>query len=359
LRLVTTTTGSDLDPDGYRVDIWADWGWSRVYVNGATLQSNGTVVLPGLQPGDYQLDVSGMAPNCTYAGPNPYRVSLGSGGGAVANLGFNCTPAKKLALASTAEGNPAIYVANADGTNRTRLTSPSDWAVEPSWSPDGSKLAYRSQLDGTAQIYVMNADGSNPIRLTNAAGGNFRPAWSPDGTRIAFATSRDGNSEIYVMNSDGSGLVNLTQNPAEDAEPTWSPDASRIAFRSTRDGPGIYVMNADGSAVTRLTNDPYVIDGQPAWSPDGSLLAISRVWCAEWCLQPIFVMSVVDGSAWQLTGVNTFSCEVQTDPAWYPDGRLTFTSTDQCSGASTISAVGQLYSEGEPITEGFHPNWQR
>jgi hypothetical protein len=361
LHLVTATTGSDLDKDGYRVDVWADWGWSRVYVQSAILPTNGTVVLSGLQSGsDYQLDVSGMAANCAYAGSNPYRVSIDGSGRGVANLSFTCTPAKKLAFASSAEGNPGVYIANADGTNRTRLTSPLDRAADPAWSPDGSRLAYLSELDGTAQIYVMNADGSSPIRLTNAAGSNYAPAWSPDGRKIAFATSRDGNTEIYVKNSEGTGLLNLTQNPAEDSQPAWSPDGSKIVFWSTRDGPGIYVMNSDGSAVTRLTksNDSYVIDGDPAWSPDGSLLAISRFWCAEWCVQTIFLMSPVDGSVTQLTAVS--DCEVHHEPAWYSDGsKLTFTQTNQCSGERSINVVGQLYTQGEPITEGFNPNWQR
>ena len=363
LHLVTATTGSDPDADGYHVDVWADWGWSYLYINSATLPSNGSVTLPGLMSGDYLLNVSGIAVNCELDGPNPYRLSFGGSGGAVANLNFSCAPAKKLAFASITEGNPAIYVANANGTEITRLTSVTDRAAAPAWSPDGSRLAYTSELDGTAQIYVMNADGSNPVRLTSAAGGNFRPTWSPDGSKIAFATSRDGNGEIYVMNSDGSGLVNLTQNPAEDGDPAWSPDGTRIAFRSTRDGPGIYVMNADGSTVTRLTNDPYVTDGQPAWSPDGGWLAVSRLWCAEWCIQSIFLMSAFDGSAGALTALNP-DCETHTDPVWYPEGlKLTFTNTDYCAGETTVNflRVGgpQVLTQGDRITFGFNASWRR
>jgi Tol biopolymer transport system component len=320
------------------------------------------VSLSGLMSGDYLLNVSGIAVNCELDGPNPYRLSLGSSDGAVANLNFTCAPAKKLAFASIAEGNPAIYVANANGTEITRLTSATDRAAAPAWSPDGSRIAYTSELDGSAQIYVMNADGSNPVRLSNAAGGNFRPAWSPDGSKIAFTTSRDGNGEIYVMNSDGSGLVNLTQNPAEDGDPAWSPDGTRIAFRSTRDGPGVYVMNADGSAVTRLTNDPYVTDGQPAWSPDGGWLAVSRLWCAEWCIQSIFLMSAFDGSAGAITALNP-ECETHTDPVWYPEGfKITFTNTDYCSGETSVNFLRisgpQALTQGDRITFGFNASWR-
>ena len=364
LHLVTATTGSDPDADGYHVDVWADWGWSHLYVNSATLPSNGSVLLSGLMSGDYLLNVSGIAVNCELDAPNPYRISLGGGAGAVANLGFTCSPAKKLAFASTAEGNPAIYVANANGTEVTRLTSPSDRAATPAWSPDGSKIAYTSEVDGTAQIYVMNADGSNTAPLTSAAGGSFGPAWSPDGKKVTFTNSRDGNGEIYVMNSDGSGLVNLTQHPAEEGDPAWSPDGTTIAFWSSRDGsPGIYVMNADGSSVRRLTNDPYVIDGQPAWSPDGGWLAVSRLWCAEWCIQSIFLMSAFDGSAGALTALNP-DCETHTDPVWYPEGlKITFTNRDYCSGETSVNflRVGgpQVLTQGDRITFGFNASWRR
>ena len=42
---------------------------------------------------------------------------------------------------------------------------PGDWL--PSWSPDGNKIAFYSTKDGNGEIYVMNADGSGRERLTN------------------------------------------------------------------------------------------------------------------------------------------------------------------------------------------------
>ena len=62
-----------------------------------------------------------------------------------------------------------IYVMNADGSGRTRLTSnpAGDWT--PAWSPDGASIAFSHSLSGG--IYVMNANGSDPHPLTNPGTG--------------------------------------------------------------------------------------------------------------------------------------------------------------------------------------------
>jgi TolB protein len=86
--------------------------------------------------------------------------------------------------------------------------------ASPAWSPDGSQIAFMFSQHDHWEIYVMNADGSNRVRLTKEepfAGrppNNVSPAWSPDGRHIAFFTDRNSNSEplwkLYVMNADGS-----------------------------------------------------------------------------------------------------------------------------------------------------------
>jgi len=86
--------------------------------------------------------------------------------------------------------------------------------TSPAWSPDGSKMAFMFNQHDHWEIYVMNADGSNRVRLTQEepfAGrppNNVSPAWSPDGRHIAFFTDRNSDSEplweLYVMKADGS-----------------------------------------------------------------------------------------------------------------------------------------------------------
>ncbi len=226
----------------------------------------------------------------------------------------------KIAFSSNRDGNPEIYVMNADGSGLTRLTDnpASDWA--PAWSPDGERIAFQSERDGNPEIYVMNADGSGPTRLTDNPAEDWWPAWPPDGGRIAFHSDRDGNGEIYVINADGSGLINLTNNPAHDLAPAWTPDGRRIAFHSDRDGNDeIYVMNADGSGLTNLTNNP-ASDFRPAWSPDGGRIAF--ISGRDGNLE-IYVMNA-DGSG-QTRLTNNPAEDVA--PAWWPDGqRIAFTS---------------------------------
>lgn len=73
----------------------------------------------------------------------------------------------------------------------------------PSWSPDGKMIAFDSERDGNPEIYVMNADGSGQTNISNNPGArDSNPVWSPDGKKIAFSSERDGNYDIYVINTE-------------------------------------------------------------------------------------------------------------------------------------------------------------
>ncbi|NTW00019.1 MAG: hypothetical protein HGA19_01795 [Oscillochloris sp.] len=171
-----------------------------------------------------------------------------------------------------------IEVIDADGRNLRSLTS--DGGQDPAWSPDGTKLAFAFNSDnGSTDIYVMNADGSNRTRLTTAPDYDSSPAWSPDGTKIAFASDRSGYRQIYVMNADGSSQTRLTSNEhSYNLDPAWSPDGRQIIFASMRDGNyQLYVMNPDGSNQTRLTQSSDS-ETEPSWArPAGTSAADARL----------------------------------------------------------------------------------
>jgi len=226
------------------------------------------------------------APEPTPPGPTPPGPSTVSTG--------------PIAFVSTRDGSPYIYLANADGTAATRLTS----GEKAAWSRDGRSLAFQR----SGGIFVINADGSGERWL----GSGRSPDWSPDGARLVFDAG-NGPDGIFVMNADGSGKTMLLNSefvqPGDGIHsPAWSPDGRRIAFvRSNFEEPWqIYVMNADGSDPRRLLDGFIPSQAEPAWSPDGSLIAYETY-------NGIAVLNV-NSPKWNPLGVGF-------DPDWLPDGR--------------------------------------
>ena len=172
----------------------------------------------------------------------------------------------------------SIHTVNTDGTKRQRLTNLKNaWDNSPAWSPDGTQIVFaRAYTDEAGErqyeIWTMNADGTGQQPIEGLHGGG--PYFTPDG-QIVFH-SQPGPSEIFIANADGSNLRQLTQNEAEDWHPEVSPDGKQIAFMSDRDGNyEIYVMNLDGSDEKRITFSEGEKDWYPSWSPDGSELLVS------------------------------------------------------------------------------------
>jgi len=271
-----------------------------------------------------------------------------------------------LAFRSDRSGQGEIYKMDAAGgslTNLTRSTRVQD--LDPAWSPDGSLIAFARRVRQTRKpdLFLMNANGRGRIRLTTTQTAERNPAWSPNGRLIAFSarTSPSGPSRIFVMTAQGGGRRQLTRQPAGtyDANPAWSPDGTQILFDSNRDGgfPELYVMNADGTRQIRLSFNGYV-DANPAWSPDGTMIAFVR--CCPDGTNEIYVMNA-DGTG-EVNLTQTTAVE-EAQPVWSPDGTMIAYAGLPAGGGNidvyvmNADGTGQIRLTNDPSPD-LAPSWQ-
>ena len=179
--------------------------------------------------------------------------------------------------------NRAIWIANADGTDRrqvTSLTPNSFWDDEPQWSPDGTKLVFtrvdvRRKRDA---VFTIDVESGDVLQLTpwalNASGD---PEWSPDGRWIVFiAHPSDGSENVNKVRPDGSGRMNLTKQKAGGhhyLSSSFSPDGRFIvSARTPGAGPNghadLVVMRSDGSSIRPITKTA-LWESSVDWGPRG------------------------------------------------------------------------------------------
>jgi TolB protein len=270
-----------------------------------------------------------------------------------------------IAFRSDRGGAPQVFAMGADGGNVAQVVGqPSAADLGPAWSPDGRHLAFMRivRQGGRPDLYVVNANGSARVRLTRTIVAERDPAWSPDGTLIAFAarTSIRGPFRIYVARADGTEVEQLTTQAAgTDRAPAWSPDGTQIAYTSTRNGgfPELYLMNADGSGQRRMTTNDE-IDGNPSWSPDGTRIAIER--CCSSGTSEIFAIDLATSLEINLTATSSAH---EFDPAWAPDGtKVAYVAVPVGGGNVDVWAMNadgtgqtQLTTHAAPD---LSPSWQ-
>jgi dipeptidyl aminopeptidase/acylaminoacyl peptidase len=84
----------------------------------------------------------------------------------------------EILVSSTRSGKPQLYALERTNLGALRkVGSDTAGVLEASVASDGSRIAFVTSRDGNPEIYVMNADGTNQTRLTNNPEDDTHPAW--------------------------------------------------------------------------------------------------------------------------------------------------------------------------------------
>lgn len=223
-----------------------------------------------------------------------------------------------------------IYTANADGSQLTRLTDPSQSENRsPAWSPDGHQIAFVSFREGrsSGMLYQMDVDGGKQERFGGrmlSASGYVR--WSPNGSRISYLLSWRVHSFLDILDLPSGQQYHI--GGYIPAGLSWSPDSQRIAYiDSTFD---IFSSRLDQTDPMTLTNTPERYESGVAWSPDGARLAFTA--------GTNLYLSASDGSDERLL-TSEPEATLINDPSWSPDGHLIAYTVRRPDYSTTIMIV--------------------
>ena len=153
------------------------------------------------------------------------------------------------------------------------------------FSRQGDWVAYTTFPEGT--LVRSRVDGTQQLALTSRSQRALLPAWSPDGKRIAYMARSssgpwNGPWKIYVVSSEGAAAEELLPGAEDQGNPTWSPDGNSLIFagvpwvkRFAPDSTAIYQMDLRTRKVVTLPGSQGL--WSPRWSPDGRLLVAETV----------------------------------------------------------------------------------
>ena len=304
IRFTITTTGVDLDADGYSLSVD---GVSQA------VPANGVASWVGAA-GTHAIALDGLALNCD-ATSTTTSASVTLGATTAVDLRVSCGPYLSNVIVFTTDGPGSdVLVMRPDGSRRGYLTTDHAVYAGPAVSPDGQTIAVASQAGGVWNgIYLLDRFGKSRTKLAGR-GDDSSPDWSPDGRMIVFESQMAGPygdyGRIWIVARDGTGLRQLTPETdiyTSDAGPSWSPDGTKIVF--SRSGE-LYTILPDGTGLTDLG----IPGGYPAWSPDGGHLTFEG-WANN--QQSLFVADADGRNMRQL--VQPVQADLQ--PQWSPDGR--------------------------------------
>ena len=234
----TSTTGVDLDPDGYTVTV--DGGASQ------PMASNGAVTFTGVAAGSHTVALSGIAGNCSVTSANPQTVTVTAGATTGAPFSLSCAPI------GSGSGNLTIETS----TTGSNLDS------------DGYSLT----VDGTTSrpivtngsVTVAVAAGAHPVALSGVAancvvgGANPRTVAVPAGGTATTTFAVTCNAQLPPPEVSGQGQIGMGPATPGDSVLTFTFDlrADLTGRFTATDYGDIHPSGTPASITTDPATDP-------------------------------------------------------------------------------------------------------
>jgi serine/threonine protein kinase/Tol biopolymer transport system component len=227
------------------------------------------------------------------------------------------------------------------------------------WTADGRILYVASASDGT-DIYLMDADGSRRQRLTRDMGLPDSPSLTPDGRYLVFAAYRDDQFSVWRLDVASGAVTKLTANMA--FFPTLTPDGrSVIHTQVVESGKSpLHRTSIDGGAATPLAS---FNARRPVISPDGRWIAcnFNNDRGGEWQIAVVAITGGEPAHVLQLPGFPDSQAPPERPLAWTADSRALLYINDAGNGANIWLAPldGGPHQQLTRFTEGRIFNFAR
>ncbi|MFT6134062.1 MAG: Tol biopolymer transport system component [Cyclobacteriaceae bacterium] len=164
----------------------------------------------------------------------------------------------KIIFTSLRSGDLELYTMNIDGSEVVQITDELGYDGGAFFSPDGTKIIWRASrpasmeeqkeyksllAEGLVQptemeLFVANADGSDKQKITALGNANWAPFFHPSGDKILFSSNHGSERgfpfNLYLVSLDGSGLEQVTFDDTFDSFAMFSPDGKKLVWASNR-----------------------------------------------------------------------------------------------------------------------------
>jgi len=179
--------------------------------------------------------------------------TFSDGGRAAGDLGENppagdldvrpaVSPSGDLIFERIHAGTPSIYQYKPGTPASPTLLVANATAVD--FSPDGQKIAYEAAVGAAAdhQIWVADANGSNAAKLTSETDAAHGPKWSPDGLKVLYHTG-EGTSPVKSVTVGDKSVAPVTGNGTQlswqpvrknKVDRVWGNDATDTAIAASQ-----------------------------------------------------------------------------------------------------------------------------